>query len=187
MFYLNYGSLILTQTVSLSARAIIFVEILVLCILVTLAGTFSRMEMEEARKLSQEINNLKECVKKVGFRLIFGNNFMHALIMFVPIAGPFWGFFTLYSTGRIIAALGMVNGISPALLAFTLFLFPFTWMEYFSYALAISESLILAYSVVKRNFRREFDTASKLFVLCSVTLLIAAIIEFYMISLLEVP
>ncbi|MEM2320270.1 MAG: stage II sporulation protein M [Candidatus Bathyarchaeia archaeon] len=162
-------------------------EILVLCILITLAGTFTGVEMEEAQKLSQEINNLRDCVKSVGFQLIFGNNFMHALIMFVPIAGPFWGFFTLYSTGRIIAALSMVNKINPALLAFTLFLFPFTWMEYISYALAISESLILTYSVVKRNLRKEFITASKLFVFCSVILLIAAIIEFYMISLLEVP
>lgn len=181
----NCGSPLSKSMVSLSTRAIVLVTALILCISATLAGTFARVDMEEAQELKREVDKLINCTKSTGFQAIFGRNFMHTLIMFTPVAGPFWGFFALYNTGRVIAALSMTNGVSPVQLMLAFFLLPFTWMEYISYALAISESIILAYSMLKRNLREESSTAFKLLALCAVILLVAAVIEFAMISIVE--
>lgn len=166
-------------------RAAVFMVLLILCIFATAIGASTKIEFEEARRLSRELNNLRDAAKTIGLQVIFGNNFMHALIMFIPIAGPCWGFYVLYNTGRFIAALSIIEGINPTLTMLSLFFFPFTWMEYISYALAISESLFLTYSIVKRDFKREFTVTSRFIVLCAVVLLIAAFVEFSIISFWE--
>lgn len=169
----------------LKVRVAVFLALLILCIFITMIGATSEIESEEALKLSQNLNDLREATKTVGFQVIFGNNFMHALIMFAPILGPCWGFYVLYNTGRFIAAVSALKRINPVLTFFVMFFFPFTWMEYISYALAISESLFLAYSIFKRGLKAEFASASKLIVFCAALLLVAALIEFHIISLLE--
>ncbi|MEM2272699.1 MAG: hypothetical protein QXX56_00600 [Candidatus Bathyarchaeia archaeon] len=184
-FWQDYGSP--TPTSGLEVRVAIFLVLLMLCVFITIIGTTTRIEIDEARRLIQEQNNLREAVKSTGLQVIFGNNFMHALIMFVPIVGPCWGFYVLYNTGRFIAALSIIERVNPVLTTLTLFFFPFTWMEYISYALAISESLFLAYSIIRREFKREFIVASKFIVFCAILLLAAAFIEFHMIFLLELP
>ncbi|MBS7640870.1 MAG: zinc ribbon domain-containing protein [Candidatus Bathyarchaeia archaeon] len=181
----NCGAPIPAPTISSGIRVAAFIILLILCISVTAIGASIKIEVSEARSLSHEVESLENAVRSIGFQAIFGNNFMHALIMFAPIVGPIWGFSVLYNTGKVIAAISIVNELDPRLNMLVLFFFPFTWMEYISYALAISESIFLTYSIIKRNFREEFTTASKLVVLCSIILLIAALIEFYVISLLE--
>ncbi|MEM1586575.1 MAG: zinc ribbon domain-containing protein [Candidatus Bathyarchaeia archaeon] len=182
----NCGASILASVTRVEVRVALIVVLLILCVFATAIGASTKIEVEEARRLNRELNNLSDAAKTIGPQVIFGNNFMHALIMFVPVAGPCWGFYVLYNTGRFIAALSTTEGISPTLTMLTLFFFPFTWMEYISYALAISESLFLAYSIIKRDLKREFAVASSLIVLCSIILLIAAFIEFSLISLLEI-
>lgn len=181
----NCGAPVPAPTIGSGTRATAFIILLILCISITAIGAAAKIEVSEAQSLSHEVESLENAVKSIGFQAIFGNNFMHALIMFAPIVGPIWGFSVLYNTGKVIAAISIVNGVDPGLTMLVLFFLPFTWMEYISYALAISESIFLTYSIIKRNFRGEFAMASKLVILCSIILLVAALIEFYMISLLE--
>lgn len=186
MVRLNCGAPTHPRDVDPSVRVVVFIAFLLLCIFMTVLGALVELKVEEAKRINEEVKNLEEAVKSVGLQVIFGNNFMHALVMFVPVFGVFWGLFVLYSTGMAIAAISLINRINPVSLTLALFIFPFTWMEYISYALAMSESIFLTYSMFKRKLTREFNMAAKLIVLCSVILLIAALIETLIISFMEV-
>jgi hypothetical protein len=164
-------------TGSLKSRSLVFLVIFILCISITLIGASARIERSEADRIMKETNELENAIKSAGVQIIFGNNFIHTLIMFIPVVGPCWGTYVLYNTGRVFAAYSLIYNMDPATLFSTVFILPFAWMEYLSYTLAISESLWVAYAALKRNFRNEIIIASFTIVICSVILLLAALIE----------
>jgi len=92
------------------------------------------------------------------------------------------GFFVLYNTATSFAALSLVYHVEPLIVFASLFATPVFWLEYVSYSLAISESLILAYAAVKRRFRNELVNASKVISICAVLLLLSAFVEMALIS-----
>ena len=162
---------------ALEIRIISLAVIFILCVLSTLSGALAKISVEDANKMNRELEELRNSVSASAVQTIFGNNYMHTLIMFIPIAGPGWGFYVLHNTGRFIAAISVIERVNPVLLTFTLFLYPFTWMEYISYTLAISESIMLTYSIFKRTFKSEFIKMSIIAFSCAVILLLAALIE----------
>lgn len=164
-------------TGSLKSRALVFLAVFILCIGITFIGALTRIERSEANGIMQEMNKLENAIKSAGAQIIFGNNLIYTLIMFIPVAGPCWGTYVLYNTGRVFAAYSILYNVDPATLFLTVFILPFAWMEYLSYALAISESLWMIYAVIKRNFRNEIIVASVIIVLCNVILLLAALME----------
>ncbi|MBS7635529.1 zinc ribbon domain-containing protein [Candidatus Bathyarchaeota archaeon] len=164
-------------TGSLKSRALVFLVVFTLCIGVTLISALTRIERSEANGIMQEMSKLEDVIKSYGVQIIFGNNLIHTLIMFIPVAGPCWGTYVLYKTGRVFAAYSILYDVDAATLFSTVFILPFAWMEYLSYALAISESLWMIYAVIKRNFRNEIIVASVTIVLCNVILLLAALVE----------
>ncbi|MEM1581636.1 MAG: stage II sporulation protein M [Candidatus Bathyarchaeia archaeon] len=176
------------ETVFQRHRIIAFLIVFALCVIATVIGASTQLSSQDAQQINREMRELEEAVKgsnpQFASRFIFGNNFMHTLIMFIPVVGPCWGFFVLYNTGVAIAAISTINNINPMFSLFSLFLFPFTWMEYVSYALAISESCILTYFLFKRKLRDEITKMAIMVVVCSVILLLAAIIETAFISLI---
>jgi len=175
----NCGSLIhLAWSCSLRTRVIVFLAVLFLCFISTILGTLARVNLTEALRIERDVENLRTAIRVVGVQVIFGNNFMYTMIMFVPVIGPGWGFFILYNTGRVIAAIAAINRVNPIFLLSLLFLQMHAWMEYVSYSLAISESLILTYSIIKRSFKNELKNMSVILTICSIILLLAAIIEF---------
>lgn len=164
-------------TGSLKSRALVFLLIFIFCIGITLFGALTRIERSEANRIIQEMSKLEDVIKSAGVQIIFGNNLIHTLIMFIPVAGPCWGAYVLYNTGRVFAAYSILHSVDPATLFSTVFILPFAWMEYLSYTLAISESLWIIYAAIKRNFRNEIMVASITIVLCNVILLLAALVE----------
>ncbi|MCX8170680.1 MAG: zinc-ribbon domain-containing protein [Candidatus Bathyarchaeota archaeon] len=168
---------------TLQTRTIVFLATLLLCFTATVFGALAEVDPLEASNIKREMDSLETAIETVGVQVIFGNNFMHTLVMFVPIVGPGWGFFVLYNTGRVFAAIAAIMKMNPIFLLSLTFLHPFAWMEYISYALAISESFILAYSIIKHGFKSELKTMSIVLTVCSVILLLAAIIEFAIIKL----
>lgn len=168
---------------TLQTRTIIFLVTLLLCFTATVFGALAEVDPLEASNIKREMDTLEAAIKTVGVQVIFGNNFMHTLVMFVPIVGPGWGFFVLYNTGRVFAAIATTMKMNPIILLSLTLLYPFAWMEYISYALAISESFILAYSIAKHGFKNELRTMSVILAICSIILLLAAIIEFAMIKI----
>ncbi|MEM2111050.1 MAG: stage II sporulation protein M [Candidatus Bathyarchaeia archaeon] len=175
------------KAVPLKRRIAVFSIVFILCLAMTSLGAMSKLDPSVAQDIKKDLDKQSEALEIVGVPLIFGNNLMHTMIMFVPGFGPFWGLLVLYNTGTVIAAVSTVANppMNPLMLFASLFITPFAWMEYVSYSLAISESIWLIYATVKRRFkglRDELATASKLIAICAVVLLLAAIIEMVFIS-----
>lgn len=166
-------------TGTLSQRVVVFLVIFILCILATLAGALTKVDLLSARNIVDKMDKIEDVLKNtdIGVQLIFGNNLMYTLGMFIPIAGPGLGFYVLYNTGLVISALSTIYRINPLLTFLSLFIFPHAWMEYIAYTLAISESLWLFYAAIKRRFRDELIFMSIVVVICSVLLLFGALIE----------
>jgi uncharacterized membrane protein SpoIIM required for sporulation len=165
---------------TLKNRVAVMAVVMVICLAVTSLGALARVEPSEAQDILQDMKILEDMLEVAGVRIIFGNNLIHCLVMFVPVIGPFYGLYVLYSTGKVLAALGLAVGADPLFLFISLFVYPHTWIEYLSYSLAISESCWLLYSIARRGFgglRNELTNASKVIAICAVLLLLGAIVE----------
>jgi len=173
------------HAVSHKSRFLSFLAILFLCVLVTSAGALSRIDGSQAQLIFEDFKEIEKMLRTAGVQLIFGNNMMYCLSMFIPFIGPISGFYVLYSTGRILAALSNVLGTDPLLLFLSLMIYPHAWLEYVSYSLAISESVWLSFYMFKYRFkglRNEAINAAKYISICAVFLLAGAIIEMSLIT-----
>jgi len=142
--------------------------------LTTLVGANLQIDPSEARDI---VKSMEEMIPHLGLSGIFGNNFMHCLIMFTPVLGPIWAGYVLYSTGRGLAAFGYINEISPNLLFAITFLLPHAWLEYLACALAVSQSIWLILMARQHQFRAELKNLYKTVTVCALILLLAAFIE----------
>ncbi|MGA8915096.1 MAG: hypothetical protein WB474_03805, partial [Nitrososphaeraceae archaeon] len=103
--------------------------------------------------------------------------------MFLPGIGALFGIFSGYSTGTIFSAIThdsvSHSYISPLIILLT----PFGMMEVFCYGLAISRSLILLFSLVKKeNLAKQLKSILIEIGIILVILFLAAIIEWHFIS-----
>ena len=166
-------------------RLLLFSAVLLLCLIVTSAGALSNVNVTEAKTIVKDFNEMEEIIRKVGVRLIFGNNLMYCLIMFIPFIGPIGGFYVLYSTGKVLAAISRTVGANPLILLMSIMIFPHAWLEYISYSLAITEGILLSIYILKYRFRgvrAEAMNVAKYIAVCSILLLIGAAIEMMLIS-----
>jgi len=146
-----------------------------LSIIITVSGVLTPLTLEEADKIKKGFEEIQE---NVNIQLIFGNNFMICLIMFIPFAGPIFGSYVLYNTGVVIAAQGTTEGLPSLVVFLFLFIFPFTWLEFLSYSTALAESVWLTWRMIQHKGKKELVNTSILISICAVMLLAAAIIEF---------
>ena len=168
--------------VSTRFRIAASVAALFVAVLFTLGGTLSQMDTAEAEIIYAEFENLASQI--MGVQGIFLNNFFICLMMFVPVIGPLYAIFVMYSTGRVIAAIAIVRGVDPAALFATTFVFPHAWIEYVAYGLAISQSVWLIVGIPQHRFKAELVTTLKMIMLSALILLLAAIVEMATISVL---
>lgn len=160
-------------------RILTIAAFFLLSIIVTVAGVLTPLSHEEASEIEKELEEIQE---NVTVQLIFGNNFMICLVMFVPIAGPIFGSYVLHNTGIVIAATSVAEGL-PSLLVFAfLFAFPFTWLEFLAYSIAFAQSVWLTWSIIQHKGKKELVNTCVLISICAVMLLIAAIVEMAIIS-----
>ena len=75
----------------------------------------------------------------------------------------------------------VVEGYPPALVFLGYLLIPFFWMEFISYAIAMSESTILTFRLLKGKFKSKLHETYKWIIICALILLASAIIEVIMI------
>jgi membrane protease YdiL (CAAX protease family) len=158
-------------------RIITIIVFFLIGIIVTCIGTLAPLSQQEAQQINQDLENLRS---NVSVQYIFGNNLLICLVMFVPIVGPIFGLYALYNTGVVVEAqvvAGSSTGISPILLFFLLFLFPFTWLEFISYSTAFAESVWILRRFTQGLGRREIKNAAFLIAIVTILLLIGAIIE----------
>ena len=159
---------------SRNKRIITIVAFFLLSIFVTSIGALTPLSHDEAKTLDDDLRQIRQ---NVSVQYIFGNNFLICLLMFVPIAGPIFGFYALYNTGVVISAESIIQGV-PSLLVFSsLLIFPFAWLEFLSYSTALAESFWLIQRARKGLGRRELKNAAILIAIVAIMLLIAAAIE----------
>ncbi len=154
--------------------------VLFLCMIVTSAGAVSKVDKSQAEAIIEEFKEMEKMLQTVGVQLIFGNNMMYCLVMFIPFVGPISGLYILYSTGKVLAASSSAVGVNPMLLFLNLMTYPYAWLEYISYSLAISESIWLSFCILKyglKGFRAEIIQVAKSISICAVLLLVGALIE----------
>jgi len=169
-------------------RLLVFLFAFFLCIVVTSIGALSKIDNLEAQVIIEDFKRIEEMLQTAGIQLIFGNNMMYCLVMFIPFVGPIGGFYVLYSTGKILAALSSVLGVDPMLLFLNLLIYPHAWLEYSAYSLAISESMWLSFYALKygfRGLRTEAVNAAKHISICVVLLLSGAFVEMALITLVS--
>ncbi len=162
-------------------RILTIIIFFLLSIVITAVGVLTPLSFEEADSMSKEVEQLRQ---NISLQFIFGNNFMICLLMFVPIAGPIFGFYALYNTGVLIAADSIAHGLSPFTSFLLLFILPVAWLEFLAYSTAFAESVWLIWRVIHHNVRRELVNACILISICAVILLAAAIIEIALIVML---
>ena len=140
------------STIKISTRVIIFVvSFLVLTVVLAFAST-SKLSPQEATQLNQTIAGIKPTT--LG---IFFNNARIDLIEFVPVLGPAFGVYVSYITGLAISAIAQsssVQGISGFVALLALLITPIYWMEFFSYSLAVEESVSLVISARNKQMLR---------------------------------
>ncbi|MGQ9530059.1 MAG: stage II sporulation protein M [Candidatus Bathycorpusculaceae bacterium] len=164
-------------------RLITILIVFIFSVIITTAGTLTPIEEQEANEIGNELNQTLDSLKanEVLLQYIFGNNFMLALLMFIPIIGIIFGAYVLYSTGFVIAAVAISNQFPPALSLVALFLTPFAWLEFIAYSTAMAESIWLTRRLWQCRGKHELVNTSKFIAVCAVILLVGAIIETIMI------
>lgn len=145
----------------------------------TIIGMAIPVSQERAKQVSNELNQTIDTLKtnNAVVQYIFGNNLMICLLMFIPVIGPVVGFYALFNTGATISAIAVSQGIHPALALAALFITPVAWLEYGSYSIAMAESIWLLHRSLNKKGRSELRNTSVLIALCTVVLLVSAIIE----------
>lgn len=151
---------------------------------ITAAGvTLSTYEVSDAET---QVSELEEEFDKFNDpRSIFGNNMFHTLIMFVPIIGPVWGIFVLFNTGTIINLIATAYGIPPILALLSLFFTPVFWLEFCVYSVAMAQSTIWLIQIFRGHGKREAVRTCILITICAAILLLAAVVEWAMINMIN--
>jgi len=158
-------------------RLIAVFLVLLLALLTTFAGTITPITRKEAIETKKEFEKYTDVPDEVLFQLIFGNNFYLCFLMFTPVLGPILGFYVLYNTGRVIGAMAAAEQLDPTIVFVNLFLFPFAWLEYLAYSIALSQSFWLSLSLIRRKFKVELVKTCLFITFCAGMLIVAALIE----------
>jgi hypothetical protein len=147
-------------------------------------GSLVQLSPQEAKQLTTGLNQTITSNRASGTLAehIFLHNFSNCLLEFVPVIGPIWGFLSFFVTGIGISAISTVKGYTPLLVLLNLYIYPFTWLEFASYSIAITESIWLFRRLLQGRWRELKNTAILIGV-CAILLLIGAIVETWLMSI----
>lgn len=171
-----------TMRFNVQTRLRITALLLVAALAATAMGTLLvDVDISEAQNFKEELQ--EEFERSNDIRLIFGNNLIHTLIMFVPIVGPIWGFFLLFNTGAIIAIFSVAEGVPPILSYTILLLTPILWLEIGVYSVAMTQSIILFLQKLRNRGKKEAIRTCILVTISALVLLLSATVEWIMINI----
>jgi len=158
--------------------------ILVTIILFIILGIGSAMPLsgEEAEQLMKEFEDLMKDL--TAFR-IFMHNFMVALLSFIPFIGAGIMGFVIFQTGKFLGYISAQSGIHPALLISFSIITVYGLIEFLGYGVAVSEGIILSYSLIKRRFRSEVKWLLISVGVSAILLLAAAVLESLLVGALQ--
>jgi hypothetical protein len=146
-------------------------------------GSMAPLSRQEAQVIIDEFNT--QIGSNPTAYQIFANNVTLCLLFFVPFFGTAFMTFVGYNTGVVLSALSLLSPQSgnAVTLALTLFLFPWTWMEFAAYSLASSAGLMVIISAIGRRLRMEARRFLIALAIATFLLIVGAIIEELAISI----
>ena len=140
-----------------------------------LSGEEVRQFMEQFEDLTKDLTALK----------IFVNNFTIASLSFIPFIGAGIMGFVIFQTGKFLGYISAQSGMHPALLILFSVMTVYGFMEFLGYGVAVSEGIILSYSIIKKNFRSEIRWLLISMGVSAALLLAAAALESFLINVFE--
>ncbi|MEJ5327797.1 MAG: stage II sporulation protein M [Candidatus Bathyarchaeia archaeon] len=161
------------------------IAVFVFAVIITLVGSFVPVDAEQARQISEKLNQTLTTAREseMLMQYIFGNNFFICLIMFIPVVGPLFGFFVLFSTGAAASAVAAAQGFPSIIALIALVITPVFWLEYAAYSTAMAMSVWLFRRILQGRGRQEFRNTCLFITLCAVLLVIGAVVETALITL----
>lgn len=166
-------------------RIFSIIAMFIVALVITLVGTLTPVDPQQAKLISDDLNQSVTTASQSGtlMQYIYGNNLMICLVMFIPVLGPLLGFYILYNTGTVVSAIATAGGYPSILALISLFLTPIAWIEFAAYSTAMAESIWLFRRIMQRLGLRELRNTAIFISICTVLLLIGAIVETIFINL----
>ncbi|RLI22218.1 hypothetical protein DRO54_01705 [Candidatus Bathyarchaeota archaeon] len=162
-------------------RLYLILIMLAAAIIVCAMGTFLPVDQETLANVSQQIEETRNLVKSLDYLsaslYIFSHNFVLCLIMFIPLFGVGFGMYVMLSTGYAIEIDALAHQVPPPLAFISYFLLPHFWMEFISYALATSQSILITWALYKRESGDSLTETLKTVGITAALLFAAALIE----------
>jgi len=135
---------------------------------------------EDAQQITEEVKNL---AKTTTWTDIFLNNFLLTLITFTPVFGILFAVFVQFGTGYAFGALAQAYNVNNVQITLLTLVTPVGILEYSSYILALAESIILVYSIYKKELKKRLVTHTwKTLTAVALLLLIGAVVEAFWIG-----
>jgi uncharacterized membrane protein SpoIIM required for sporulation len=126
----------------------------------------------------QIANEVENAAATTNWLDIFVNNFGLTLVTFVPFFGFFFAVYVQFGTGYAFGALAQVYNVSNIDAVLVTLITPVGLLEYTSYLFALTESIILAYSIRRREFKKRLVNHTwKTIILVALLLFTGAIVE----------
>lgn len=152
----------------------VFLFFLLLTIIVISIGSSTTLSEDEGSEL---LEDLESRLPEPTTQPIFTNNFAIAVLMFAPVLGPVIGIIILYTTGVVIAAAAASVNLPGILLILALLLLPFTWLEFISYSIAMTQSVFLIKGLFRKSVKKELARTGLLLIIVFAMLLTGAFVE----------
>ena len=137
----------------------------------------SGTQQELLKQADEILGNASNPTPNQVFTLILGNNIRVALLEVVPVIGPIIFVLSIFTTGQVIQAVAISNGLPVGIYGLLLFIFPFALVELAAYATAVGSGAMLLIALIRRRLVRELRVLALELILVVSLLLAAAAME----------
>ncbi len=159
----------------------VFIAFLILTLILIAVGSTVTLSSEQLNEIQQNLERMLP--KNPDALFIFRNNFSIASLMLIPGLGVAAGLLILFDTGLAITTLAQPANIPGILIFLGLLILPFSWLEFFAYSSAMTQSVLLTAALVRRRgVKKELIRTGLVWAGMFVVLLAAALIEALFIS-----
>ncbi|HEV2138544.1 MAG TPA: stage II sporulation protein M [Nitrososphaerales archaeon] len=107
-----------------------------------------------ANQTSSQFAPIQSASLQEQVAFIFSHNLLIALAEMVPVFGAFLFVYSVHFTGLATQAIVAEKNL-PGLAGLILFIFPYTFVELFAYAIAVASGVMLIWSTITKRLMRE--------------------------------
>lgn len=140
-------------------RLLVFGIVLSVEVAMFTAAAATPLSSSQLQDLGRQAQNLRNMTQNQSFTslfiLLFTHNSQIALAETIPVFGAIFFQFSIFVTGQIAAALALSNGIPQLGVVVFLLSFPYTYVEFSAYALAVTSGMFLIVGLAMGRIRSE--------------------------------